>query len=433
MIHFEDVLPKSRDLFLADLDKDSIEEVLVLRDLRGRVRLFLKPKPGAEPSVSKVCGRLQPILERELGHFWGKVIEPDTEKGAFADVLRPVRDERQPIKPASEYPKWWIIERHTTKSGWTLRQHEPPWPLVKQAPAIVSFYSHKGGVGRTTALCAVAIHAARKGRKVVAVDLDLEAPALGTLLAGTSPPAVGVTDYLLEKLLAGGSYAPDLDEFTALQTQPELIGEGGETIVCVPAGKVNEHYIEKLARLDYELMAHPVASEREPLSDLLRQLKARYTPNLILLDCRAGLHDLGGLAVQRLSHANVIFGLDSQQSWDGLRCIVRALGSFDRPPPCLLVQAMESPFADAHREEARGRFLNASYEVFCELFYEEDDVPDIASSSEAHFPARLPYVQALAGYQNLSQALEPLLGEHYRAFVERAEALIAKTSLDVEA
>src|SRR5712691_630123 len=43
---------------------------------------------------------------------------------------------------------------------------------------IVTFYSYKGGVGRTMALANVAVLLARWGYKVLAVDWDLEAPGL---------------------------------------------------------------------------------------------------------------------------------------------------------------------------------------------------------------------------------------------------------------
>ena len=45
-------------------------------------------------------------------------------------------------------------------------------------PFWVTFYSYKGGVGRTMAMANVAALLARKGRKVVMLDFDLEAPGL---------------------------------------------------------------------------------------------------------------------------------------------------------------------------------------------------------------------------------------------------------------
>ena len=44
--------------------------------------------------------------------------------------------------------------------------------------SIVTFYSWKGGVGRTLALANTAVQLARSGRKVLMVDWDLEAQGL---------------------------------------------------------------------------------------------------------------------------------------------------------------------------------------------------------------------------------------------------------------
>ena len=45
---------------------------------------------------------------------------------------------------------------------------------------ITTFYSFKGGVGRSMALANAGVELARRGRKVLLVDFDLEAPGLDT-------------------------------------------------------------------------------------------------------------------------------------------------------------------------------------------------------------------------------------------------------------
>ena len=45
---------------------------------------------------------------------------------------------------------------------------------------IVTFYSFKGGVGRTMALVNAGLELARSGRRVLLVDFDLEAPSIET-------------------------------------------------------------------------------------------------------------------------------------------------------------------------------------------------------------------------------------------------------------
>lgn len=43
---------------------------------------------------------------------------------------------------------------------------------------LITFYSYKGGTGRTMALANVACLLAREGRRVLVIDWDLEAPGL---------------------------------------------------------------------------------------------------------------------------------------------------------------------------------------------------------------------------------------------------------------
>jgi Flp pilus assembly CpaE family ATPase len=71
-------------------------------------------------------------------------------------------------------------------------QNQSPSPQPQpRIPRTVTFYSFKGGVGRTTALTHVAWILAMRGRKVVAVDLDLEAPGLSTAFSLNPLPQCG--------------------------------------------------------------------------------------------------------------------------------------------------------------------------------------------------------------------------------------------------
>src|SRR5436309_1697080 len=49
---------------------------------------------------------------------------------------------------------------------------------MRKAGHIVTFYSYKGGVGRSRALANTAYQLARSGKRVLCVDFDLEAPGL---------------------------------------------------------------------------------------------------------------------------------------------------------------------------------------------------------------------------------------------------------------
>jgi len=95
-----------------------------------------------------------------------------------------------------------------------------------------TFYSYKGGVGRTLALLNVATLLASNGRKVVAVDLDLEAPGFGlsslTRVLRDGQP-LGATDLLHDRFHGG---AADLQSFCYQPTQ--LLGEIAENLWLMP-------------------------------------------------------------------------------------------------------------------------------------------------------------------------------------------------------
>jgi MinD-like ATPase involved in chromosome partitioning or flagellar assembly len=79
--------------------------------------------------------------------------------------------------------------------------------------SIVTFYSYKGGVGRTMALANIAILLARRRLRVLMVDWDLEAPGLHQYF-----PEAKLNDRGLLELLCDASQmregVPDYGEYT---------------------------------------------------------------------------------------------------------------------------------------------------------------------------------------------------------------------------
>ncbi len=53
---------------------------------------------------------------------------------------------------------------------------------MSESPQIVTFYSYKGGVGRSMAVLNVAYALADQGHNVLVLDMDLEAPGLSGFL-----------------------------------------------------------------------------------------------------------------------------------------------------------------------------------------------------------------------------------------------------------
>ena len=61
---------------------------------------------------------------------------------------------------------------------------------------VITFYSWKGGVGRTMAMANVGVQLARRGKRVLLVDWDLEAPGLDRYFQG--PEETNVSHFSTE-------------------------------------------------------------------------------------------------------------------------------------------------------------------------------------------------------------------------------------------
>jgi CO dehydrogenase nickel-insertion accessory protein CooC1 len=254
------------------------------------------------------------------------------------------------------------------------------------------FFSQKGGVGRTTAAAAIASLLARRGFRVLAVDLDLEAPGLGHMLLDTGPGDAGVLD-----LLTGPEDGLEVRVREAMKDVADegLVGAGA--LQVVPAGYVDEDYLRMLARLDLQGVADAQRAV-ERLHQVLSVLRQEAQPDVILLDARAGFHDVGGIALAALAHAIVFFGRANEQSWHGLRAVARIAGGLSRDEEdeaevWLQVVHCHAPGRDGSEEHLE--FQDRALVIFTEEGYYGVAPPGVADRSKPHFPYVIPWESEL--------------------------------------
>lgn len=400
---FERVRECFREQSIIDSLVPKLKYVTIIRDIKGKIRLFLEPLENISIAESETTD-LNTFLSTKLGRYYGNDIWLPVEKDGYKALIDTIKAERVVASwdDESVLPRWYVLERHIAKQAWTdntLRQ--PPWSenLVaqKHKPAIVSFFSFKGGVGRTSALVATALTLARNGHRVAVVDLDLEAPGLATIFSPDNSNNLGVIDYLLEKKLQEQDWK--LRTHLISINEPNLLGDDGESIYLLPAGTIDDNYLEKLARLDFQNLVD--GELQSTMVDMLKELnnEARLL-DFILMDARAGFHDIGGLAITGLSHAAVIFGTQSRQSWAGLTHVIRHLArpGVDERLPLILVHSMAPAIGISGRERELTEFREQAYIVFQENYYSEDEtVPDANNREEPFFPVVVPYQESLRG------------------------------------
>ncbi|QSV62360.1 MAG: AAA family ATPase [Dolichospermum sp. DL01] len=188
-------------------------------------------------------------------------------------------------------------------------------------PLIVTFYSFKGGVGRSTALGVVAGILATRNRRVVMIDFDLEAPGISVMfqqdIENTAEENFGVLDYLHQRSLTPEENIPNIADCIQqinLQTRGELF--------LVPVGEYDENYIHRLADLD---MRSFYRTAKNPVKQLIEDIKEQLEPDVILIDARPGFNDVAAITLFDLADTAIICFSPTDQSFQGLRWVIKAI------------------------------------------------------------------------------------------------------------
>ena len=199
----------------------------------------------------------------------------------------------------------------------------------------ITFYSYKGGVGRTLVVANVARYLAQFGQKVIAMDLDLEAPGLHYKLLPIAPdqdatPTRGLVDYVHAFVDKGGLPDHIEDYLVQVPLGPGIAGQ----VHLMPAGAVpSPDYWHKLARLDWHELFYSDDAQGIPLFlEIKERIRAAYEPAFLLVDARTGITEIGGVATTVLPDQLVCLLLNNRENLEGARAVLRGIRTVPRPP-----------------------------------------------------------------------------------------------------
>jgi cellulose biosynthesis protein BcsQ len=261
-----------------------------------------------------------------------------------------------------------VLDRQVTGQDWLRTAQQPR--EQHRAHRLV-FFGLKGGVGRSTALCMTAWGLARQGRRVLLIDLDLESPGVsGLILPGNRLAEFGVVDWLVEDAVGQGDSV--LPRMVAASPLGDLTVDAIRVVSAIGQGESD--YLAKLARAYAD-----VPSEQGPqrlgqrLQRLVQALEAQELPDVVLIDSRAGLHDLAAVAITSLADTALLFATDGAQSWEGYR---QLFSHWQQRPEIArrvrerlaIVRALTPK---TNREAGVLRFQQRAYELFAETLYDE--------------------------------------------------------------
>ncbi|MFF7475002.1 FxSxx-COOH system tetratricopeptide repeat protein [Streptomyces sp. NPDC008092] len=241
---------------------------------------------------------------------------------------------------------------------------------------IITFYSYKGGTGRTMALANVAWILAANGKRVLAVDWDLEAPGLDRFFHPFLDPDVltatgGIVNILQDYAWAATDgidrTGPWHLEFAdveqhAVSLAPERQGLGferGGSLDFLSAGRQFPAYAGTASFLDWDNFYDRLGGGMF-LEALRDSMKRSY--DYVLIDSRTGRSDTADICTLQMPDVLVDCFTFNDQSLDGAADVAYSVGDEHRKrrirvlPVPMRVDDEEEDKAEAGRAAARRKF-----------------------------------------------------------------------------
>lgn len=186
-----------------------------------------------------------------------------------------------------------------------------------------TFYSYKGGVGRTSSLVNSAILRAIAGDRVVVLDFDLEAPGVSSYVNEIAlknnvkinlDSRPGILDYLYDAIQHGSISEIKKNAITGEDLGLKMKG----SIWFVGAGNITDpEYTKKLGCMNWA----KIFEEKHGallLENLKRQIEAEFGgPDYVFIDSRTGITETGGVCTKYLADLVVVLASLNEQNTSG--------------------------------------------------------------------------------------------------------------------
>lgn len=404
----------------------------------GELKAFARIPTGEAVDPEQLQEQLSQALqraERQLDMERKLSVSPDP--GELADTI--IRGLDRPLVPLE-----WLTDQdlkdpyyrdlfagpilqlapHLRLGGWFPGAESKK--LSENLPPIVTFYSFKGGVGRSTALALCALRLAQLGHKVAVIDMDLEAPGVAAqlLVPPEMLPRKGVVDYLFEKAIRREELTRSDVALRYVAAVSSRLTQSGKVWV-VPAGTMDEFYPEKLSRVDIDLLE---MRKYNPFRELFGDLTEALHPDVILVDSRTGIAEVGGALLFNYSTAVVNLLRGDAQSRQGAEVLLSRFASVrpERRPDLIWVHAMltRPPGQDADYHAETEEFIKSAYERWGA--YREDD----SANTNQELEYFLHPIRRLELLENLTEEilLNPLVYTDYLPLIDRIKSYLPRAA-----
>lgn len=371
-IRFDTALAALVDIAEETLGRETVVQGLFLRDATGLLTLVLRSpvEPAARAAFNESARDILGGYVDGPSATADELYDPELEDRTIG-LLEPVR-----FSTGEGFVR--VLDRRIVGQDW----NTPSLAFQLEIP-ILTFFSCKGGVGRSTALAVTAAALSDIGQNVMIVDLDLEAPGIGALLLPRKElPEYGVLDYLVEQGLN-----PVDDQFLENCIAPSPLTAGRGLVEVMPAvGRRGfdspQNVLPKLGRAMIDRVGPDgeVQTFSHQVQSLMKAIAERGRSTVILVDARAGLSESSAAAVVGLGGAVLMFGVDTPQTFECYRYLFAQLNRYalDADAPRDWRLGLQMVHAKAGRgASAYEHFRDQALNLFADFLYDEADPDDM--------------------------------------------------------
>jgi Mrp family chromosome partitioning ATPase len=231
----------------------------------------------------------------------------------------------------------------------------------KPEGTVVTFYSYKGGVGRSMALANIGwLLADKYGKNVILVDWDLEAPGLHRFFGIADDELnAGVIDYVISYQDALKQADRPVSENDILLTKYlQNVGSfpSGGSLRLISAGQLRDRadYVRRVRTFNWRDFYDNWNGAQ--LIEAMRT-QFRHEADFTLVDSRTGLTDIGGVCTVQLPDTVVFVFTYNSQNIDGIETVATELSNRENPTLAALQRWPTLHFLPSRRELSEPRRL----------------------------------------------------------------------------
>jgi cellulose biosynthesis protein BcsQ len=288
---------------------------------------------------------------------------------------------------------------------------------------IYTFYSFKGGVGRSMALANIAELFYARGLKVLMVDFDLEAPGLeryfGVPLSKNTPEQARASRGMIDLLFSYKEMRslsplspPDThvegvtEDFISMEPLEEFVvtiyedSTNSRFLKLLPAGDRGSGFSAYAERvLGFDWAKFYSESDGERFFEWFRK-QTEAMADVILIDSRTGVTEMGGVCTHQIADAVISFVATNEQNLEGTLMMATSLSRpalikerGGRPLDLVFVPSRVEPFAPTKLDQFARRFDETLTKYFTnQLTFEKGPFIDL----------RIPYTPEYAYVEDVA-------------------------------